>query len=59
MANSPRRAPNPQKSEQASKEDLDRLLAIGKLLFSVLTEEEIEALRALLADQEIGNTSVT
>ena len=46
-------------SVQASKEDLDRLLAIGKLLFSVLTDEEIEALRALLAEPKIGNTSVT
>jgi len=59
MANSPRRVPNPPTSEQASKEDLDRLLAIGKLLFSVLTEEEIEALRAPLAEPKIGNTSVT
>lgn len=41
-------------------EDVNRLLEIGRLLFSVLTPEEIEALQAefakYCASEEIGNT---
>ncbi len=45
---------------QASKEDLDRILEIGLILMSVLTEEEMEQLQALLShDSKIGNTGVT
>jgi hypothetical protein len=53
-------------------EELNRLLDVGKLLFSVLTPEEIESLRILgeqdevsekrmplPSDVELGNTSVT
>lgn len=54
-------------------EELNRLLEIGRLLSSVLTPQEIENLRILIAngnltegqsiassvDLEIGNTSVT
>jgi hypothetical protein len=48
---------------QVSKDDLDRVLEIGRLLLSVLTEEEIEQLQDLLssdcAQEKIGNTGVT
>lgn len=39
-------------------EDVKRVLEIGRLLRSVLTEEEIKDLQALLSKQEekIGNT---
>lgn len=50
-------APN---DHQASREDLDRILEIGRILASVLTEDEMEQLEALLSrDLEIGNTGVT
>jgi hypothetical protein len=44
-------------------EDVNRVLEVGHLLLSVLSEEEIEALQELLikdeSKNEIGNTSVT
>ena len=52
-------------------DDLNRLLEVGKLLFSVLPPEEIESLQILFSqkdikgemvlpyDVELGNTSVT
>jgi hypothetical protein len=53
-------------------EELNRLVEIGKLLFSVLTPEEIKSLRIFIEqneireklmvlppDVELGNTSVT
>lgn len=44
----------------ALKEALNRVLTIGQLLLSVLTEEEMEELHELLSeDPKIGNTSVT
>jgi len=56
-------------SETNAAEDLQRLLEIGKLLASVLTESEKASLRSLVEDNssnsfecfkvESGNTSVT
>ena len=44
-------------------EDVNRVLEIGRMLLSVLTEEEIEELQEILskqkADQNIGNADVT
>ena len=44
-------------------EDVNRVLEVGRMLLSVLTEEEIEELQEILsrkiADQNIGNTGVT
>jgi len=44
-------------------EDVNRVLEVGHLLFSVLTEEEIEELQKILNDSskqaEIGNAGVT
>lgn len=44
-------------------EDVNRVLEIGRLLFSVLTEEEIVELQKILNGSteqvEIGNTGVT
>ena len=44
-------------------EDVNRVLEVGRLLLSVLSEEEIEALQELLirdeSKNEIGNTGVT
>ena len=44
-------------------EDVNRVLEVGRLLLSVLTEEEIEELQVILSKQksreEIGNTGVT
>ncbi len=37
---------------QASKEDLDRILAVGRILMSVLTEEEIKQLQVLLSQTQ-------
>ena len=41
-------------------EDVNRLLEVGRLLFSVLTAEEIEALQEefakLTASEKLGNT---
>jgi hypothetical protein len=38
-------------------EDVNRLLEVGRILFSVLTHEEIEELQKLLSPQNaIGNT---
>ena len=38
-------------------EDINRVLDIGRLLFSVLTPKEIEALQKLLSsNNKIGNT---
>ena len=48
---------------QVSKDDLNRVLEIGRLLLSVLTEEEIKQLQELFtsdcAQEKIGNTGVT
>ncbi len=38
--------------DQASKEDLERVLEVGKLLLSVLTEEEIGQLQKLLSSED-------
>ena len=44
-------------------EEVNRVLEVGHLLLSVLTEEEIEELQVILSRQksgeEIGNTGVT
>lgn len=44
-------------------QEVNRVLEVGRLLFSVLTPEEIEELHKLLSsqtdNQEIGNTGVT
>ena len=44
-------------------EDVNRVLEVGRMLLSVLTEEEIEELQEILsrqkADQNIGNAGVT
>ena len=44
-------------------EEVNRVLEVGRLLLSVLTEEEIEELREILsrqkAEEEIGNTGIT
>lgn len=44
-------------------EDVNRVLEVGRLLLSVLSEEEIEALQELLirdeSKNELGNTGVT
>jgi len=49
---------NPNEKHQVTIEDVNRVLEVGRMLFSVLTEEEIEALTKLLAPkEEIGNTS--
>jgi len=48
-----------QKAQTVTVEDVNRLLDVGRLLFSVLTPEEIEALQSkinkLSASEEIGN----
>ena len=45
------------KQEQVTVEDVNRLLDVGRLLFSVLTPEEIEDLQELLSPQkQLGNT---
>jgi len=44
-------------------DDLNRVLDVGRLLFSVLSDEEIEELQRFLNDKsaelEIGNTGLT
>ena len=44
-------------------EEVNRVLEVGRMLLSTLTEEEIEELQEILsrqkADQNIGNTGVT
>lgn len=50
----------PSDEHQASKEDLDRILEIGRILMSVLSEEEKKELALLLSqDATVGNTGVT
>ncbi len=48
---------------QVTFEDVNRVLEVGRMLLSVLTEEEIEELQEILsrqkADQNIGNAGVT
>ena len=45
------------KEKQVAVEEINRLLEIGRLLFSVLSPEEIEKLQKLFSIQkEIGNT---
>jgi len=45
------------KEKSVTVEDVNRLLEVGRLLFSVLTPEEIEELQELLSSQkQIGNT---
>ena len=42
---------------QVTVEDVNRLLEVGRLLFSVLTPEEIEQLQELLSTlNQLGNT---
>ena len=49
---------DPNKKHEVTIEDVNRVLEVGRMLFSVLTEEEIEELTKLLAPkEEIGNTS--
>ena len=49
-----------QVEKKATVEEVDRLLEIGRLLFNVLTSEEIEELQKLfLTQQKIGNTGVS
>ena len=46
--------------KEISVEEVNRVLEIGKLLFSVLTPEEIEELQVLLTPKrEIGNTGIS
>ncbi|MCH7587687.1 MAG: hypothetical protein IIC78_06585 [Chloroflexi bacterium] len=46
-----------QREIQVSLEEVNRLLEVGQLLFSVLTSEEIEELQKLLSsNNKIGNT---
>ena len=44
-------------------EEVNRVLEVGRMLLSVLTEEEIEELQEILSiqktEEEIGNTRVT
>jgi hypothetical protein len=50
----------PNEKHQVTIEDVNRVLEVGCLLFSLVTEEESEALTELLATREgIGNTSVS
>ena len=43
--------------KQITVEEVNRLLEVGRLLFSVLTPEEIDQLQELLSTQkQIGNT---
>ncbi len=45
------------RQEQVTVEDVNRLLEVGRLLFSVLTPEEIEQLQDFLSPQnKLGNT---
>jgi len=49
-----------QAEQKITVEEVNRVLEIGKLLFSVLTPEEVAELQALLAPQkEKGNTGVS
>jgi hypothetical protein len=49
--------------KQVSVEDVNRLLEVGRILFSVLTAEEIEELKACISHtpvpEKLGNTSVS
>ena len=48
----------PQTEKQITVEEVKRVLEVGKILFSVLTPEEIEELQKLLSSKKvIGNTS--
>ena len=47
----------PKTEKQITVEEVNRVLEVGKILFSVLTPEEIEELQKLLSPQKtIGNT---
>ena len=47
-----------QTKKQITTEEVNRVLDVGRILFSVLTPEEIEELQRLLSTQNaIGNTS--
>jgi hypothetical protein len=47
----------PQTEKQITVEEINRVLEVGKILFSVLTPEEIEELQKLLTPPKvIGNT---
>ena len=52
-----------QTENEISVEDVNRVLEVGRLLFAVLTEEEIEELRKYLngeiVDLKFGNSGVT
>ncbi|MBI9047010.1 MAG: hypothetical protein JEZ06_21160 [Anaerolineaceae bacterium] len=46
-----------QTEKQVSVEEVNRLLEVGKILMSVLTDEELKELQKLLSpENEIGNT---
>lgn len=46
---------------QVTIEEVNRVLEVGRLLLSVLTEEEVEELKQLLTkpEEELGNAGVT
>jgi hypothetical protein len=49
--------PNSDTKNKVTAEEVSNLLEIGKILFSVLTPEEIEELQILFSSKrEIGNT---
>jgi hypothetical protein len=49
--------------QQVTVQEVNRVLEVGRLLLSVLSKEELEELRSLLAknlaDTKIGNVGVT
>jgi len=50
-------ATKPQTEKQITIEDVNRVLEVGRLLFSALTPEEIEELQKILSSRNtIGNT---
>ena len=56
-------AKNLSTTSEVTIEDVNRVLEVGRLLLSVLSEEEIEVIQELLirdeSKNEIGNTGVT
>ncbi len=57
------RSTNTQQKSQVTVEEVNRVLEVGRLLFSVLTEEEIAELQRILnghsEEGELGNAGVT
>ena len=56
-------AKNLSTTSEVTIEDVNRVLEVGRMLLSVLSEEEIEVIQELLirdeSKNEIGNTGVT